>query len=607
MALFGLRARKLVCFLAFVAALALSRDALAQSTDELVGELQKRLPASNNPVAARYASFIGPLKGALADGQFGQVEEYLQALKAGLGNDEKAAALVDQLLATIHAQTAVVEKKRDGEIEAVLGEAAAKFMARAPAVDFDGLLKRLASLPVVQGQRGDQRLELARRLVTTCQDYLMATEHDQAEQASNALNQLIQMSAGLTVIPRSALLGLQAQAMGDSTKITNEANARFDVLKQKVVETVDSAKSAADFDPILLEITQMGAQGVRRTNRYQVTTTIDQLEPLRRFIQRWQEYFSQAEAGHGVGANNALTDLLNDSNTELFYPRSRILTRLNGKPKAAILVAAVTAPPMSPDSLTIDNLEEFDRQLSGLSGSDPSIQPLSKAIDRLLYAANQVKIGYPEPAITIALDQNLSFQTGRYSLAIGRIQQAVLTRAMPAYIGAPADLKPLDQESADAYMQRVAARGRELKDWLLVYRALNERRAANPQLLNTFEFNAEIEGYRQFFIGMNMERAEQWVQAIRAYLAALQRDESADLPAEEIGARLRKLKAAHPRDYEEAETPVYADMRRGFSGQGFPSGNPNAANGAFRLPAPLPAPPAAETAAGPATPAAKIP
>jgi hypothetical protein len=65
---------------------------------------------------------------------------------------------------------------------------------------------------------------------------------------------------------------------------------------------------------------------------------------------------------------------------------------------------------------------------------------------------------------------------------------------------------------------------------------------------------ADRSGFQQFLVGLNQERAEEWSAAVRAYQSAL-RSAGPNLPAEEIGRRIRAIKEAHPKEYEAAGRP----------------------------------------------------
>lgn len=75
------------------------------------------------------------------------------------------------------------------------------------------------------------------------------------------------------------------------------------------------------------------------------------------------------------------------------------------------------------------------------------------------------------------------------------------------------------------------------------------------------DLTSDIAGYRDFFTGLNQERAGQFTAAVRSYLSSL-RSAGPNLPAEEIGRRLKELKASHPQEFASAESPGAIDPSR---------------------------------------------
>ncbi len=137
--------------------------------------------------------------------------------------------------------------------------------------------------------------------------------------------------------------------------------------------------------------------------------------------------------------------------------------------------------------------------------------------------------------------------------------QRLLLRALQLQIRPPDTLHPADGESGPNYLQRVLTAGRDARDWALVYRVLQ----AQPSSLTGFspaELALDLGAFRLFFTGLNLERAGQVASAVRSYLGSL-RAAGPNLPVEEIGRRLKELKAEHPQEFATAEnTPEPANL-----------------------------------------------
>ena len=205
------------CFLFLALSLPLGPTAQAQSTDELLTTLQKSSPPrEGNSGDTRLSLAVEGLRKALALGRFADAEQYLTSMRTTWVGNDTAIAAIDQLQMAVRTQITAVEAKRDASLTAILEDASAKFIAHAPAADFDSLLKRLASLPVPQNQYNDptaQKIESARSFLTNCQDYLLQSAAGNVEQTDNALDQIIQISSRLPVVPRSQMIALKFNSL----------------------------------------------------------------------------------------------------------------------------------------------------------------------------------------------------------------------------------------------------------------------------------------------------------------------------------------------------------------------------------------------------------
>jgi len=538
------------------------------TVDEVLGQLKTALSAVSGSETPELNQAFASINDLLAQGRYKEVEEYLLGRTSNpFARNQATVALAEQLRIVVHAEVTASELKLAGVLDPIMNEACTKLKAGAPASEFDPLLRRLSNLQLPAGLSNlsaSQQIELARSFLNRCQDYVMQNQQPgAADQADAILNDIIQIAARLPAIPRSQLLEIQAEAAQRSITRNATAGARLENLKKLVATAFDSAKVPADLDPVLAELAKPSGLGPDRYGNPSANLN-SQFELLRRYARRWQDYLSQLEAGNGAGSQSILRDLAGDNNIETFYPRSRILARINGQAVASTSSdPLVTAETLSLDTLEKFNLQAMARQTANGRG-DVQLDNLVLESANLIAAENQLKIGNPRPAIIQARGQNANIRSGPYALAFGRMQQALLLRALPIYIGAPAGLTVTAQETAEAYLQRVIGWARDRQDWQLVYRALDTAQTQAPALSNS-PLASDLNGYRLFFTGMNQERGEQWTLAIRSYLSALNTD-APNLPAEEIGNRLKKLKAAHPQEYDAAEKPAGLDPRRGVPG-----------------------------------------
>jgi hypothetical protein len=337
---------------------------------------------------------------------------------------------------------------------------------------------------------------------------------------------------------------LQADLTNAQGGKTDAVTARYNALRAKVAKTIASAKSAADFDDVLAEL----AKPADNQTNYNAA---NQVENLRRFARKWQEYYSQTEAGNSTAAQRILTELANDGSTDAISPRSLTLARLNGVAPKGTLPEA-NEPLIPPDQLTLSNLDKLLQQLSTRrvnpnSGIiDPAIDGLAQATERIQVAVEQLQLGNPQPAVSLGTDSSMAFRARAYGPKIMALQRDLTLAGIAKSIEAPPALNPEHDETVRAYIERVIEHGRETKDWGLVSRTIKTAQSIGG--LRTLVGN-EFVSYGHFFAAMNEEAAEEWVLAVRDYKEALHAAGPLG-PTKEITERLVQLKQSHPKEYD---------------------------------------------------------
>ena len=457
------------------------------------------------------------------------------------------------------------------EVDAIVADLVSKFNAHAPARDFDPLLARLAKIQVspYANYRGGgtvevtdmaliQKVQGARTFITNWQDYLIQKEQGNAQMAGNALSQLIQISAEFTAIPRSTLMELQ-----NSARATSEEDPKLDALTAKVVAAIDAAKVPSDLDAITAAIA-----GASEPNNFQRQNS-RRMQALKFFVQNWQDYLAAVQAGKTLEAQNDLRGLTNTNYDSSFYPRSKILALLGTN---AAQPPAPTLKLVAPDSLTLQTLDLFMSELVPLRNApyftEHNETGLEPAAQRVRRALDEVQSGNARNAL-------LSWQAspnygglGKYEAAFGRMDDEVALKAAPVAIEAPADFQPHTGESVQSYLERATQGAIAAKNWTFALRVLTLRRDLNQRGGGNWEENiSDVAGFTAFIRGMYHEEAQQWKEAVANYTAALSTT-GPHLPVKEIGARLQKIRAAHPAEYEEGtKTPDYPTLIQGLMQQ----------------------------------------
>ena len=569
----------------------LAGQALAKTpaTKDLITDLRKSLAvpagAPVNPALANASRYIDQVDIQLTQLRFAEVEQTLTQLRTMLpAGNEQAADLIEQLLANVRAQLAEAAAKQEAAYTVIERDSVAKFEAKAPAVDFDALLKRLAALAPVAAfsNPNTQKIELLRNFITRWQDYLLHTARGNHEQAVQALNELVQQSSRLPIIPRSRLSNLLNETTGRTGGRNEAAEARLAALQKQLVTLIDSAKGAADFDALIVELAKpLQIDGVVvRGGSFG-----GQLENLRRFATRWQDYFSQMEAGNTQNALKLLQEISTNNNYDALYPRSRVLARLNNNALASPPAKAME-PLIPPKELTVDKLDQMFNQLQLRQSTNvplpAGLEDLPSELGYLRTALAGLSGGTPGAVITDARNAGrLIGRVGTYAEVFATIKAEIMLRAFTQYLDAPAAVPPARAESFDSYSKRLLEHGRGQKDWPLVYRVL----IARQNLAAGTNNGPDVIAYKIFIAGMQQEAAGLWSMSVQSYFNALNAG-SLLLPVAEIAERLKRLKAEHPEEYARTPYTLFLGDSNFPAGQPYPANDHGPTNGR-----PIPAPP----------------
>jgi len=570
----------------------LAGQALAKTPNnkDIIADLKKALTeptvstASSTPTSS--ARYIDQVEAILAQGRDTELEQYLTQLKATIPpSNSKAASLVEQLLTNVRAKIAEAAAKQESAYDAIEADFIAKFSAKAPAADFDNLLKRLAALPVLGPYNpNSQKVEMLRNFITRWQDYLLQSAKGNTEQAAQALNELVQQSSRLPIIPRSHLASLLSETSGRAGAREEAIEARLAALRKQLVTVIDSARGAADFDAILVELrkaVQFDGIAVRNSNFG------NELDNLRKFATRWQDYFSQMEAGNVQNAQNILRELstTTNNNYDAIYPRSQILARLNGNPVHASSASPANRPEplIPPAELTIEKLDQLYQQIQARRSANIALpagmEDVPAELGYLRTSLAFLFSGTPEAVLIDSRSpKDMPGRLGDYADAFGTVKREIMMRALREYLEAPSSVPPLKDDTFDTYSKRLIAYGRNQKDWYLIYRVLLARKNFPP---GTSGSNTDLNGYKMFIAGLQQESAGLWSMAVHSYFNALNAG-SPNLPVAEIGERLRRIKAEHPEEYAKTPYTLYMSETSSSPGQS-PSNYPPA--GFYSLPA----------------------
>jgi hypothetical protein len=553
--------------IAILNVVASAADLSSETNDQLINRVQAAMAANPSIRTRGNQEFTAGIASAISQGDYMSLERLFMQLKLQLSSDPEAVAAIESLLARFQAAEEAATVKRNAEVASIVKDLIDKFNVHAPAKDFDDLLARLSDVAAKNASPfgnnrdmvGPQRIDDIRAFLAGWQEYLVASSQGNLQQAASALNQLIQLSSRFTAIPRSKLLDLQIMP-GTKTEasIAMEAaeSAKAKKFAEKFIAEIDAAKVPSDLDSVLAEDGPSNRNGAQAFQGYSTKA----------FVRKWQDYLAAVQAGNGFEAHRILQELAGNSDSTI-YPRSKILERLADQATGTAL-KKTSLPLMDPASLTLDNLRVLVAQIAAIGDQNILFEHgepnLRNAVDHLASAVEQTRAGDLKSGVLATQFNGFSMlthgQVGDYSEVLTHLYEQVTIDALPGYISIPDDLKPFPQERLATYLDRVLKSAVAAKDWHLAYRVAQVRMQIGPWAGNPDTMIADFSGFRAMITAMDKEDASLWTEAVSGYLEALN-STSQLIPTKEIGARLNRIKAAHPEDFAKGETvPDYPSL-----------------------------------------------
>lgn len=275
-----------------------------------------------------------------------------------------------------------------------------------------------------------------------------------------------------------------------------------------------------------------------------------------RFLCEWQNYLVYVQAGNAEKARQILEALLRDNQPQTYVPRSKILELMT-------FSTAPTLPQMK--GKTLRDCEALLEEVQALRAKYPQsevIRDFSYELAALYRADCLLEVGLTAQAIQVADVPTYGRDAGQ----LASLRQEILVKALPVYLNVAKSYPVNSGETSADYLQRVGSEARKKGDWLTVWKTLHAFRTIqfsenrDPKWLAS-----DIEGIALFLAGQNLEKAEQYTDAVRAYRRVLLLTGD-HLPLQETTASLTSLQKKYPEAYEAAlKSPEPLPAAGGFS------------------------------------------
>ncbi|MEN3370418.1 MAG: hypothetical protein V7609_2561 [Verrucomicrobiota bacterium] len=346
------------------------------------------------------------------------------------------------------------------------------------------------------------------------------------------------------VVRSEKAIALCDKLMATIDKARDEHDTAFlaavDGAIQRLGELALQAKHDQELDPIIKELGKL-----RESHRTKPTPTAERenakLDAAKRFATQWQEYLLELRMGNGRAASTKLTALASSESYPV-VPRSEILARIRS---AALSVTAESGgtQEMSAILARVQKLQELPaavEQLQNLKHTNPGFVDADAlgALGWIAATYQQFMEGLP---VTIT-GEKLAIVSQK---APSRLVSQLLLLVLPRSLVTP-DRKPNPDETVQGYLERIISDAKRAADWNLLLRAMRIQQMIAPQPAGSVNLTA----LEALLAAQNQQAAGQYSLAVASYQASLL-DQSGSVPAAAVGEQLNKLRATHPKDYEE--------------------------------------------------------
>lgn len=315
---------------------------------------------------------------------------------------------------------------------------------------------------------------------------------------------------------------------------------------------------------------------------------------------QWQNFLAQDPKDKK--AAEATLDRIIGMNQFVILPRSEILIRRYGPPPSPPPAPSPTLTPRpqgedfadvlaelkTPEDLVpvMVKLIEWSNDPSHITPAEkPSLDYTIKSLSLMVGAYQDFQSGLP---VKLQLLLNDPARAEPLGALLSPVRGQLIKLVLPRHVAAPPEMKVQADEGAQEFLDRVVIEAVNRGNFLLADRARQTQ-----QLLREGKLEVPREKSQPELLvdGQNQELAGQFALAVTSFQRALASGNDL-VPAKAVGERLARIKAEHPREFEEG-LQAFLNPRFptpppgwGFPNMSPPASTPPARPSARRTPAP---------------------
>jgi len=386
----------------------------------------------------------------------------------------------------------------------------------------------------------------------------------------NNLQQVVSQIQGM-------LGNAEVTRLGDAlvAKVTEETMTReqayvnsVDSDIEKAVKLCFAAKTPKELDESIIALSKTALRENYNSNFELSRRSAERARAAVTFLCRWQDYLLQTESGNTAAAAGVLRSLSQDTSAYPFVPRSEILDRMKqlNAGGSSDENAPVKIPSLQDKSLA--DLTKLRSEVRELTYRNPNSQPVRQLSEQLA-ALNRAKEQFNSGLVGTAFAYCTNHSGNNSDEDLSALRQQLLIQLLPVYLDVAKTYPTQPNETALDYLQRTIKEARAKADWVTAWKALDAYKSVAFGGNAPSWLTSDIQGVSLFIVAQNLEKAGQYVDAIRGYKRVVGQA-GQNLPIEEATARLVALEKEQPKAYEDANKPAEPVVRQ------YPSApNPN--------------------------------
>lgn len=309
-----------------------------------------------------------------------------------------------------------------------------------------------------------------------------------------------------------------------------------------------TARNAVDLDVAihdLRNLTDYQASAFR-----EIRDELQKAQNARQFVMFWQDYLAAEAAGNMERAVRALQNA--SSVTTDLIERSQILAWVE---EASKRKNPGPNEPARQIMAKVKTLEDIPGALDALAALEPKpgtaagdyrelVESLRLELSRISQVYREYQAGLPITFQIKGFDAPLANEETFRTVLPLKVQ--LMRTILPRALEVDQNLQPSPEEPIRGCLDRVAAFAFEKGDLRFFVRARDLRNKLDGILLSS----ASASVSQSLLAGLNQEEAGQWASAVVSYETALKYGADV-IPAKHVGERLERIKAAHPREFEQ--------------------------------------------------------